>query len=88
MSGSIAVHITYHAFLREKRGRAEEEVTCPAGTGRDLFAELSRRHGWMFPAERFRLAVNDEFRDWSTPLRAGDRVAFIPPVAGGCGCSP
>jgi molybdopterin converting factor small subunit len=30
-----------------------------------------------------RVAVNDEFADWSQPLAAGDRVVFIPPVAGG-----
>jgi molybdopterin converting factor small subunit len=30
-----------------------------------------------------RVAVNDEFADWSRPLVAGDRVVFIPPVAGG-----
>jgi len=27
--------------------------------------------------------VNDEFCDWETPLRDGDLVVFIPPVAGG-----
>jgi molybdopterin converting factor small subunit len=32
---------------------------------------------------RLKVAVNDEFRDWDTPLAAGDRVVFIPPVAGG-----
>jgi molybdopterin converting factor small subunit len=30
-----------------------------------------------------RVAVNDEFRDWTWPLQANDRVVFIPPVAGG-----
>jgi molybdopterin converting factor small subunit len=30
-----------------------------------------------------RVAVNDEFRDWTVPLASGDRVVFIPPVAGG-----
>jgi molybdopterin converting factor small subunit len=29
------------------------------------------------------VAVNEEFREWSTPLVANDRVVFIPPVAGG-----
>ena len=27
--------------------------------------------------------VNDEFAAWDHPLRTGDRVVFIPPVAGG-----
>jgi molybdopterin converting factor small subunit len=30
-----------------------------------------------------RVAVNDEFCEWSAPLQPGDRVVFIPPVAGG-----
>jgi molybdopterin synthase sulfur carrier subunit len=30
-----------------------------------------------------RVAVNDEFGDWSQELADGDRVVFIPPVAGG-----
>jgi molybdopterin converting factor small subunit len=30
-----------------------------------------------------RVAVNDEFRDWSSALEPNDRVVFIPPVAGG-----
>jgi len=35
------------------------------------------------PRSMLRVAVNDEFADWSRPLGAGDRVVFIPPVAGG-----
>jgi molybdopterin converting factor small subunit len=30
-----------------------------------------------------RVAVNDDFVDPYTPLAEGDRVVFIPPVAGG-----
>jgi molybdopterin converting factor small subunit len=26
---------------------------------------------------------NQEFAAWNTPLRAGDEVAFLPPVSGG-----
>jgi molybdopterin converting factor small subunit len=32
---------------------------------------------------RLKVAVNDEFRDWDAVLADGDRVVFIPPVAGG-----
>ena len=48
----------------------------------DLYEELDRRHAFP-PLGRLKVAVNDEFRDWSTPLRDGDMVVFIPPVAGG-----
>jgi molybdopterin converting factor small subunit len=30
-----------------------------------------------------RVAINAEFGEWSQPLKAGDAVVFIPPVAGG-----
>jgi molybdopterin converting factor small subunit len=41
------------------------------------------RHGFTLPLSMLRVAVNEEFRDWSSPLAANDRVVFIPPVAGG-----
>jgi molybdopterin converting factor small subunit len=34
-------------------------------------------------AEQLKVALNSEFSDWQTPLRHGDTVVFIPPVAGG-----
>jgi len=30
-----------------------------------------------------KVAVNEQFSDWSHLLRDGDTVVFIPPVAGG-----
>jgi molybdopterin converting factor subunit 1 len=30
-----------------------------------------------------RVAVNQEFADWSARVAAGDEVAFFPPVTGG-----
>jgi molybdopterin synthase sulfur carrier subunit len=82
---SISVHMHYYAILKERRGCAQEQLQTTARTGRELYDELSRHHGWTFPRDRFRLAINDEFRDWNTPLQDGDRVALIPPVAGGRG---
>ena len=29
------------------------------------------------------VVVNEEFAEWDTPIGDGDRVVFIPPVAGG-----
>ena len=34
------------------------------------------------PAQ-LKVALNSEFSDWQTPLKHGDTVVFIPPVAGG-----
>ena len=43
----------------------------------------ARRHPFSLAPEMLRVAVNDEFADWSAPLADGDAVVFIPPVAGG-----
>lgn len=76
------VRIEYFAALREHVGHAQEELHTTATTVAELYAELDRRYA--FPAlGRVKAAVNDEFRDWHAPLRDGDFVVFIPPVAGG-----
>lgn len=78
----VQIRIEYFAILREHVGCAREALSTPATTVAELYAELDKRHA--FPAVgRMKVAVNDEFCDWSTPLRDGDSVVFIPPVAGG-----
>jgi molybdopterin converting factor small subunit len=69
--------------LREQAGRRDEAVTTRAATARELFAELTARHHFTLTPEHLKVAVNAEFSDWSQPLKAGDTVVFIPPVAGG-----
>ena len=54
-----------------------------AATPLDLFAELQARHPFTLPAKMLRVAINDEFGEWAQELADGDRVVFIPPVAGG-----
>jgi molybdopterin converting factor subunit 1 len=77
------IHVQYFAILREQRGVASEDLATSAATPAALYAELRARHGFSLPVERIRAAVNDAFVDATTPLRDGDRVVFIPPVAGG-----
>ncbi len=77
------VHIQYFAVLREQAGRSEETVATTAATPADLYEQVRAAHGFALPRAMLRVAVNDEFRDWSVALADGDRVVFIPPVAGG-----
>ena len=79
----IDVHVQYFAVLRERAGLSRETVATAAATAADLYDELAARHPFGLPRSMLRVAVNDEFADWSRPLGAGDRVVFIPPVAGG-----
>ena len=54
-----------------------------ASSVRELYEELRAAHGLSFPAERMRVAVNDEFGGWDSVVSDGDLLVFIPPVAGG-----
>ena len=78
---TLDVH--YFAILREQRGLSQEKLTTAAATPVALYEELRARHGFTLPGDRVRAAVNDAFVDAATPLREGDRIVFIPPVAGG-----
>jgi molybdopterin-guanine dinucleotide biosynthesis protein A len=77
------LRIQYFALLREQAGRAEETVTSGAADARALYEELRARHGLKLRPEQLRVAINEEFGDWSQPLHEGDTLVFLPPVAGG-----
>ena len=77
------IHVQYYAVLREQAGTSTETLMSTAATPADLYRELQTRHGFSLAPGLLRVAINDEFCEWSRPLGAGDRVVFIPPVAGG-----
>ena len=77
------VHVRYFALLREQRGLDEERIATGAGDAGELYEELRRRHRFTLPAARLRVAINEEFQPWTSAIRDGDAVVFIPPVAGG-----
>jgi molybdenum cofactor guanylyltransferase len=80
---SRRLNVRYFAVLREQAGRSAEELETQATTPRELYEELRRRRGLTLSPEFLRVAVNDEFGDWRSPLSDGDTVVFLPPVAGG-----
>lgn len=75
--------VRYFALLREQAGRSSEQLRSHARTPLQLYAELQSRRGLTLEPQFLRVAINDEFRDWQTPLTEGDTVVFLPPVAGG-----
>jgi molybdopterin converting factor subunit 1 len=77
------LRVQYFAILREQAGRSEETLDTTAATPAELYDELRRRHPFQLAAAQLKVALNSEFSDWQTPLRHGDTVVFIPPVAGG-----
>ncbi len=81
--------ILYFAWLRQKTGTSEEDLSRPQGveTVADLVAHLAARGGGF--AEAFadlgvvRCAVNQDYVPLTHPVAEGDEVAFFPPVTGG-----
>jgi molybdopterin converting factor subunit 1 len=77
------IQIRYYAILREQAGKSDESLNTEAGTPALVFAELKKRYPFTLDTQQLKVAINTEFRDWQTPLKDGDTLVFIPPVAGG-----
>jgi molybdopterin-guanine dinucleotide biosynthesis protein A len=77
------IRLGWFGFLAEQRGRREEMLVTPAGTVGEVFAELAARDGTFGVTSGVRFAVNDEFAPPDHPLKAGDKVVFMPPFSGG-----
>ncbi len=77
------VHIFYYALLREERGTSQEIVETSAQTTQELYEELKKKYHFKLSADILKAAVNNEFVPWDTILKSGDKIIFIPPVAGG-----
>ena len=82
-STAKSIHVQYFAVFREQARRSDEALQTRARTPQELYAELCQRHPFKLAQQQVKIAVNDEFSSWDIELRAGDRVVFIPPVAGG-----
>lgn len=77
------IRVQYFAVLREQAGRSDETIDTSAHTPAELYEELRKRHAFQLSPAQLKVAINADFSDWRTPLRNGDAVVFIPPVAGG-----
>lgn len=78
----MSITVLYFASLRDAAGVASETLPLPESLPA-LYALLRARHGFTLPVGQLRVAVDGAFVAWSSPLRAGCEVAFIPPVSGG-----
>jgi molybdopterin converting factor subunit 1 len=85
VSQTIRVNVLFFGQIKELLGRAQDsteiaESSCIA----DLFQQVAARNPTL---QKFRSSVvasrNQEFASWDTLLRAGDEIAFLPPVSGG-----
>lgn len=85
----MSIRILYFARLREDMGITQEMVELPPGINdvKGLRAHLAARGGASAVAlgqgKAVRVSVNQDLARNDTPVKAGDEVAFFPPVTGG-----
>jgi molybdopterin synthase sulfur carrier subunit len=83
------IRILYFARLREDMGIREEMFELPASASdvKSLRGQLIARGGASAAAlgqgKAVRVSVNQHLARDDTPVKAGDEVAFFPPVTGG-----
>ncbi len=81
--------ILYFAWLRQRIGVGEEDLSPPetVGDAAQLVEWLKTRGPGYEEAFKdtgaIKLAINQNFAAWDTPLSPNDEVAFFPPVTGG-----
>ena len=85
----MKVKVLFFAALREQVGVASEDIELPGqqSTVAALRAHLAGRGGaWqsaLSEKKLLRFAVNQDMARTDATLKAGDEVAFFPPVTGG-----
>ena len=83
----MKVKVLYFAGLREQLGTSSEDLELPPTTVAGLRSQLMARGGaWqsaLAQGRALRVAVNQEMAQPGTPVKAGDEIAFFPPVTGG-----
>src|SRR5579863_509669 len=81
----MILRVLFFGQLKEITGAAEDSFLAPEGWSlQDVFASYAEK----FPRlAEFRdsvaPAINQKYSPWEQPLKAGDEVAFLPPVSGG-----
>lgn len=81
------ITVRYFASIREALGTGSEELVTTAATVAALREELRARSNTAAQAlahgKAVRMALNQQMCHGDAALKAGDEVAFFPPVTGG-----
>jgi molybdopterin synthase sulfur carrier subunit len=83
------VKLVYFAWVRERIGKAEEDVAPPSEvvSVSELIAWLKGRgeeYGYAFErGDLIRVAIDREHRRHDAPIAAAREIAFFPPMTGG-----
>jgi molybdopterin synthase sulfur carrier subunit len=74
------ISVLYFASLRERMGRAGDQIDADGvQSAVDVWARVCRE---PMPTNTL-VAINQEYASPTAAVRAGDEVAFFPPVTGG-----
>ena len=85
----MKVKVLFFASLREQLGTSAEEVELPVnvstvgGLRNYLMQRGAAWQGALADKRNVRAAVNQDMVNPNAPIKAGDEVAFFPPVTGG-----
>ena len=80
------IKVLFFAQVRERVGTSALEMPADfpdVATLRDALAQKDDRWALALDAGKLLAAVNQTLVPMSHPLKAGDEVAFFPPVTGG-----
>jgi molybdopterin synthase sulfur carrier subunit len=83
------LRLLYFAWVRERIGKAEEEIAAPASvtTVADLIAWLAGRgeeYAYAFENPKvIRAAIDRKHVQPGTPIAGAREIAFFPPMTGG-----
>jgi len=82
MKDNPELRVLLFAALRERAGWRERLLAAPAGaTPAAVWRQLGLEPNE--PDASIRVAINQQFASWNSPLAAGDELAFLPPISGG-----
>jgi len=81
------INVLYFASFREMLGKADEQIKADHNTVGALIESLATRgENWqkaLLENQNLQIAVNHDVAQRDTMIKAGDEIAFFPPVTGG-----
>ena len=79
----MKLNVKYFAVIRDNTGIEGEVIETQVKNSSELYDFLSKKYPLTLKQSDLRVAINNRFKSFETPLKENDVVAFIPPVAGG-----
>ncbi|MBC7386538.1 MAG: MoaD/ThiS family protein [Cryobacterium sp.] len=77
------IEVRYYASLREQAGKESETILTDCRTYGDLYEDLRRKYPFTLNLDMMQVAVDDAFVSMGAEIYSGQRIVFIPPMAGG-----